>query len=728
MPLGTHAMALASVRDFLLVWFVAQSPINSMAATAQCYRCRSDFRPLQHAHLMAQAGSNVNRDRKAARKPARPCFKVAQAVLMPAALVVCAATASPPAQADGAPGVVIVLDGSGSMWGKMDADGIAKFYGARDVLRDHLGRAPEHARVGFASFGHRRKGDCSDAEVIAPLEAGGTPRVVEALDKLNPRGKGPVSLGLREAARSFRQGERGHIVLIHDNADNCQQDACAAATEIAASAPDLAIHVLGLGLPEGEQARMQCVADITRGRSYAITDRAGLDAAITEIFALAALTPDAAPPPVSALPRPANDDQLKGAPGLRLTAALAEGAAMLNAPISWTIRKAGASAEEVPIVQRASPEINEALPLGRYSVDVSHGLVTRSAEFEVTGGGPTLARIALDAGVIAFAASATSFGDALDAPFVTLAPSGDDLNGTGAPLWIGRQGSGELVVPTGTYSLVVTDGLARGSAQITVTAGQTARSKVVLETGRLELQAPAEQNGLPLGDITYMIEVDDVEAPQGRREIARSTAPAAGFTLQAGTYYVSAVRGSAQVRERIAVSSGDIVKRTLVPDGARVLVRPEITGASVPSEIPVITRVRREDSGGSVGYSTSSEPSFILGSGRYRIESRLGTTNVRSSTTIEVAGNKDMAATLALQAVEVEIAASDEGVSDSVMRAVVRDAKGRTVWRSRPGRPMRALLAPGDYTVQTERAGTLIERKISVGAGDKVVVPRAPPG
>ncbi len=52
---------------------------------------------------------------------------------------------------------MFVLDGSGSMWGKLGSDPRAKFEFSRDALRETLPRLRPDVRAGLASFGHRRE-------------------------------------------------------------------------------------------------------------------------------------------------------------------------------------------------------------------------------------------------------------------------------------------------------------------------------------------------------------------------------------------------------------------------------------------------------------------------------------------------------------------------------------------------------------------------------------------
>ena len=103
---------------------------------------------------------------------------------------------------------------------------------ARDAVRRGLGRVGPQTRVGLVAFGHRR-GDCGDVELLRPLEPLDAQRLGDTLDKMNPRGRGPLTTALREAAKSLppAPGKRS-LILIHDDADNCQQNVCAAAEEL----------------------------------------------------------------------------------------------------------------------------------------------------------------------------------------------------------------------------------------------------------------------------------------------------------------------------------------------------------------------------------------------------------------------------------------------------------------------------------------------------------------
>ena len=77
------------------------------------------------------------------------------------------------------------------MWGKL-ADGQTKITVARKVLGDLAAGLPDSVSAGLIAYGHRRKGDCSDIEIVQPVAAAGGPGIASRLNGLTPRGKTPI--------------------------------------------------------------------------------------------------------------------------------------------------------------------------------------------------------------------------------------------------------------------------------------------------------------------------------------------------------------------------------------------------------------------------------------------------------------------------------------------------------------------------------------------------------
>ena len=94
--------------------------------------------------------------------------------------------------------VVVVYDGSGSMWGQID--GISKVEIAREVMGDLISTWPEGANVGLMAYGHRREGDCSDIETLIAPSSLDRSAFVSTVNEITPRGRTPLTESVRQAA------------------------------------------------------------------------------------------------------------------------------------------------------------------------------------------------------------------------------------------------------------------------------------------------------------------------------------------------------------------------------------------------------------------------------------------------------------------------------------------------------------------------------------------------
>ncbi len=158
---------------------------------------------------------------------------------------------------------------------------------AREAVRQALTKVGPQTRVGLVSFGHRR-GDCGDVELLRPLEPLDVQRIGDSLEKMNPRGRGPLTTALLEAAKPLAAvSGRRSVVLIHDDADNCQQNVCAAAEVLRRSG--LVAHVVGLGLKPEDATRMACLPQITGGRFFNARSAEQIGTSVEEAAVLRAI-------------------------------------------------------------------------------------------------------------------------------------------------------------------------------------------------------------------------------------------------------------------------------------------------------------------------------------------------------------------------------------------------------------------------------------------------------
>lgn len=204
--------------------------------------------------------------------PLRPAL-LASALLLATASV----AASDPQQAR----TIIVMDGSGSMWGQID--GRPKLEIARETVADVVGKLPANQTLGLIAYGHRRKGDCKDIELIVPPAPGTSGKVLNAVNDMRFLGMTPLSDAVRQAAQALRHTEQAAtVVLVTDGLETCNLDPCAVANELEKSGVNFTAHVIGFGLTRDEGAKVACLATNTGGRYLQASDGAALSAALRQ--------------------------------------------------------------------------------------------------------------------------------------------------------------------------------------------------------------------------------------------------------------------------------------------------------------------------------------------------------------------------------------------------------------------------------------------------------------
>lgn len=203
-------------------------------------------------------------------------------------------TACPAWAQDGARDVMVVFDMSGSMWGQVD--GVAKVEIARDAFGGLLGDwAANDTRTGLIAYGHRRRGDCSDIELLA--SPGDQTDIASIIAGLRPVGKTPLSDAVKQAAEVLKYTEEAAtVVLLSDGVETCEADPCAVGAELEALGLDFTAHVIGFDIAEGDKAQLQCLASATGGQYFDAADASGLTDAMGAVAdATAAVAPPAEP-------------------------------------------------------------------------------------------------------------------------------------------------------------------------------------------------------------------------------------------------------------------------------------------------------------------------------------------------------------------------------------------------------------------------------------------------
>lgn len=653
------------------------------------------------------------------------------------------AVAQAPQSAAGTPAqVVVLIDGSGSMWGGLGGDGVAKIAGIRRALEAALPQIAGRHPIGVATFGPGcRSAELAAAPGVVPLET-----TLAPLQKFNPRGKGPLVAGLEAAAQSFDPAAAGHVLLFHDGLDNCGQNACTAAAALKASHPRLAVHTLSLGLEGAELKAMACVADSTGGQAFAVADHAALDSAVDELVAMIAggaepaAASSAAGEAAENAPPPAAP---QGPSRLVASASLAAGAAHVTSSLQWRVLDA---ADGRLLHEAVSPSIAIELRPGKVRVQAASGQVEVSREIEIAAAGDTIADLSLEAGIARFETGARKLANEADEPLIRLdsltsveqaysaaqqpteaasgnagkAASREPQGSVSTPLWIARGTAAEAILPPGTYRAVAEFGLARAQAVITVTAGSEANVALPLEAGRLELALDGRSAA---AGVVYTIAVDDPSEKSGQRIVARSAHPAAAFILSTGSYTVTASIAGHETRRVLAVRQGEVTRETFGEDLGRVTVTATLNGGALAAHSGVtltVAPLSRTDAAEDVVSARIGKP-IPLPPGRYGLTLRAVPGGPSVTKAIELAAGQDMRVALDLALAEVTITGTARSGGGTPATCELRSDAGSVVWRGVEVDP-RAVVAPGRYTLRCNAGLVRREAPLALTAGARITV------
>jgi Ca-activated chloride channel homolog len=165
----------------------------------------------------------------------------------------------------GTQSVLFILDGSGSMWQKLDGE--YKIVMAKSVMKNLVEKLPAGTRAGLIAYGHNRKSDCEDIETLVPLDVLGKAAFKTKLDAINPMGKTPIAKSINHALALLRS-ESGPVtvILVSDGLETCDGDACDLVKKAKAQGVKITMHVVGFGIEEQDLSALECIAQAGGGQ------------------------------------------------------------------------------------------------------------------------------------------------------------------------------------------------------------------------------------------------------------------------------------------------------------------------------------------------------------------------------------------------------------------------------------------------------------------------------
>ena len=441
---------------------------------------------------------------------------------------------------------IIVLDGSGSMWGQID--GRTKLEIAREALAEVLIGMPPETEMGLMAYGHRTEGDCADIELIVPPAAGTGATISDAAAALNFVGKTPLSDAVRQAALALRSSEeKATVILITDGIETCNADPCALGTELESTGVDFTAHVVGFGLTAEQGASVACLAENTGGVYIEASNASTLKDALQ---ATVAAEPEPAPEPT---PEPTPEPEpavlaYNFAPQMTLKA----GGEIIAEGQIYEIYRSTADGKrgERLTTEYGQPQLT--LDPGSYRLVAKIDLAEVEQELVITADAIAEPVVVLNAGRL-IVHPRGSEGGAIE----TSAPV--NISNAAGLDWT-SYGDTNMIVPAGDIKLVVSVGEARIEQSTELAPGQTVELDIVAGAG-LAVVDGYYIDGMRMETTQHSVEIQHAAKALdgGRASVTTSYGPAQQFTLPPGDYVAIIREGAALAETPFSVKVGERV-------------------------------------------------------------------------------------------------------------------------------------------------------------------------
>ncbi len=156
---------------------------------------------------------------------------------------------------------MLIFDASGSMWGKIDWK--TKIEIARKVIKKTLSNF-EETELGLMAYGHRKKWDCEDIEILTEPTKNNWDKISNFVDKIVPKWMTPMWDSVMKAAENLKYSEqKATIILVSDWIETCWVDLCALWKKLEETWVDFTAHVIGFDMSEKQVTWLKCLAQET---------------------------------------------------------------------------------------------------------------------------------------------------------------------------------------------------------------------------------------------------------------------------------------------------------------------------------------------------------------------------------------------------------------------------------------------------------------------------------
>jgi Ca-activated chloride channel family protein len=620
--------------------------------------------------------------------------------LAPALLALSLAAA--PAQDATKARTILIMDSSGSMWGKIG--GKTKIEIARQTASDLIRNRPSDIEMGFMAYGHRRKGDCDDIELIVPPGTETTEKLLAAVGQMIPKGNTPIFKSVLQAAESLKYTEQAaSVILVSDGLETCGGDLSALGKRLAEKGIDFKTHIIGFAMKDSDTVQLRALAKATGGIYADAGDAASLATALQT--AVVAVT--------------------KASTTVTLVPIGDDGKSVLRSGVTFSLYKN--KGDEQPVVTGAGGQFDSEIEPGNYLATATFGERTLEAQINAEEGRNTNHAFTFTAPVLTLQAVLNEGGEPLTdgVSWGVFGPA--NAEGKRKQVAYSYDATAKLRIGPGEYQVVARRGSAKVAKDITF-GKQPLTVSMVFGAGTLKASAVLNEGAeaIPSGLSWGVLGEPDSEGK--RPQIAYSYDAQPSWTLPAGAYLLRVKKGSSSVSEAIEVKAGEATTHQIVMGSGTVVANAMMSAGVEPHSGSgltwgVLAEADAEGKRKQVAYSYEASPRFTLLAGSYTVTVKRG--SAHASQDIEVAPGKTQNLTLNFNAsilkptavlTEGGEAHSGSGLTWGVLGQPNAEGKRQQVAYSYDGQPSFSLPV-GTYLLTVKRGNASAQQEVEVVAG-----------
>jgi len=624
------------------------------------------------------------------------------------------------------PNTILILDGSGSMWGKIK--GGHKVVIARRAIGASLSAFEDQLNFGLMAYGHRRRGACNDIQLIEDLAKLNPLKISRRVKRVKPLGKTPITDALQKAiTRLQKEKTGGSIILLTDGPENCRRDPCALINSQLAKDQNLTVHVIAFSMQPKEAKSLACLANKSGGLFLSANTQKQLSDALSATLKATLKGPGAV-----AVVEPTKSRVQRIKAELTLTARLGQSSSVLNEGLLWKLNRLNnenSPEEDMPSLGSAKGSPTFDLNAGAYRV------VAQYQGFEITKDitlkkGDTrseqiifnLNRLQLPVGW-ASANSRSGFGKLLLQRQDT-----KEIDAKTTLIELTDKEQTQLI-PAGAYKLIGVDNGNLQSWFIHAQAGKVTSLPIWENTGRLRLVLRDETTGAPLEEPVVRIfsrrETDKQtphEIPQSalQFETARSTSKAPLFDLKAGKYWAKIDDGFASKIVNFDMVAKQLTKITVALERATLNIGFEKDDPLTNHTLSIF-QINKTGQERLLGTTSQLDQKLTLPPGRYRLSLVTGQAGNTINKTVELkAGHAQKVAFSNVSTpTSFVISNRDDPLSRHQIFWQLFEKSGALIWQSTKPYP-RLHLPKGEYHIKAEIGDDIYSRQFTLKNKDKL--------